>query len=50
MESCPNRTFHSTLNLFEDEEVSPENLKNLMKTPIGYNSSEEFDTMLPTFN
>jgi hypothetical protein len=40
MESCPNRIFYSTLNLFEDEEASPENLKVLMKTPVGYNSSK----------
>ena len=40
MESFSVGTFHSTLNLFEDEEASPENLKVLMKTPVGYNSSK----------
>jgi hypothetical protein len=41
--------FYSTLN-FEDEIVSLKNLKVLLKTPVGYNSSEKIDTMLPSFD
>ncbi len=46
----PAKLFHSTFNLFKDEKASSENLKVLLKTPVGYNSSEEIDPMHPFFN
>jgi hypothetical protein len=50
MEKYSSEVFHSTLNLFEDEVASPENLKYLLKTPVGYNSSDKRDTMLKSMD
>ena len=47
MESYPSDTFPKTLNLFEDEEASLENLKILLYTPVGYNSSKKIDPFHP---
>ena len=47
MESYKSDTFPKTLNLFEDEEASLENLKILLCTPVGYNSSQNIDTFHP---
>ena len=41
--------FPHTLNLFENEEKSLQNMKNLIFTPVGYNSSEEIDPFHPSF-
>ncbi len=38
MEGYSFDTFPATLNLFEDEEKSIENLKKLLKIPVGFNS------------
>jgi hypothetical protein len=38
------------LNLFEDEEVSIENLKYLLKFLVGFNSSVEIDPWHTSFN
>ncbi len=43
MESYPSGTFSQTLNLFEDEKASLKNLKNLLNTPVGYNSAKGID-------
>jgi hypothetical protein len=43
MESYPSSSFPKTLNLFEHEETSLENLKNLLNTPVGYNSAKDID-------
>ena len=41
MESYPSDIFSHALNLFEDEEISLENLKSLLRTPVGYNSAKD---------
>ena len=48
MESNPCEIIY--LNLFEDEKESIENLKSLLLTPVGYNSSEEIDPWHTSFN
>jgi hypothetical protein len=48
MESYPAYTFPSSLNLFEDEEVSSENLKFLLNTPVEYDSSKSIDHWHPS--
>ena len=37
----------STLDLFDDEEKSFKNLKNLLNQPVGFNSSEKIDPFHP---
>ena len=49
MESYPSATFPQTLNLFENEEESLENLKKLIFTPVGYNSAKDIDPWHPSF-
>ena len=48
MESHPSSTFPQTLNLFENEEASLENLKNLLSTPVGFNSVKDTDPWDPS--
>ena len=47
MESYALGSFPLTLNLFEEEEVSLENFKKLISTPVGFNSSEKIDPFHP---
>ena len=48
MESYPSAIFPQTLNLFENEETSIENLKRLIATPVGYNSAKDIDPWHPS--
>jgi hypothetical protein len=47
MEKCTFDAFPSTLNLFEDEEASLENLKIQISSPVGFNSSDKIDPFHP---
>ena len=48
MESYPLALFPQTLNLFENEEASLENLRKLIFTAVGYNSAKDIDPWHPS--
>ena len=49
MEKYPKATFSLTTNLFEYEETSLYNLKILICTPVGFNSSYKIDPFHPVY-
>ena len=48
MESYPSATFPQTLDLFQNEKPSLENLRRLIFTPVGYNSAKDIDPWHPS--
>ena len=50
MENYASKTFPSTLNLFEDEELSIKNLRLLLSNPVGFNSSKKIDSFNKNLN
>ena len=48
MESYPSGISPQTLNLFEEEEASLENLRKIITTPVVFNSAEDIDPWHPS--